>query len=90
MPDGIVMANGETRDVGGVQIEATAAYDIKPGEPFHPKGEANGYIVTIGAKRIYVVGVTECVPESARRQEHRRRVLRDQRAARAHGAGRGD
>jgi len=63
VPDGIVMANGETRDVAGVSIEATAAYDIKPGEPYHPKGEANGYIVTIGGKRIYVVGVTECVPE---------------------------
>jgi L-ascorbate metabolism protein UlaG (beta-lactamase superfamily) len=63
VPDGIVMKNGETRDVAGVRIEATAAYDIKPGEPYHPKGEANGYIVTLGSARIYVVGVTECVPE---------------------------
>ena len=63
VPDGIVMANGETITHAGVQIEATAAYDIKPGEPFHPKGEANGYILTIGGKRIYVAGVTECVLE---------------------------
>jgi L-ascorbate metabolism protein UlaG (beta-lactamase superfamily) len=63
VPDGIVMANGETREIAGVRVEATAAYDITPGESFHPKGEANGYIVTIGGKRIYVVGVTECVPE---------------------------
>lgn len=63
VPDGIVMKNGETREVAGVRIEATAAYDIKPGEPYHPKGEANGYIVTLGSRRIYVVGVTECVPE---------------------------
>ena len=63
VPDGIVMANGEAREVAGVRIEATAAYDVTPGESFHPKGEANGYIVTIGGKRIYVVGVTECVPE---------------------------
>jgi L-ascorbate metabolism protein UlaG (beta-lactamase superfamily) len=63
LPDGIVMANGDTREVGGVHIEATAAYDVKPGEPYHPKGEANGYIVTLGGTRIYVVGVTECVPE---------------------------
>jgi L-ascorbate metabolism protein UlaG (beta-lactamase superfamily) len=63
VPDGIVMANGESREVAGVRIEATAAYDIKPGEPYHPKGEANGYIVTLGGKRIYVAGVTECVPE---------------------------
>ena len=63
VPDGIVVANGETREVAGVTIEATAAYDVTPGESFHPKGEANGYIVTLGGTRIYVVGVTECVPE---------------------------
>ncbi|MEO7133464.1 MAG: MBL fold metallo-hydrolase [Vicinamibacterales bacterium] len=61
--DAIVMANGETRDIEGITVEATAAYDVKPGDPYHPKGEANGYIVTIGGRRIYVVGVTECVPE---------------------------
>ena len=63
VPDGIVMANGETRTIGGVKVEATVAYDLKPGEPFHPKGEANGYIVTVGGQRLYVVGVTECLPE---------------------------
>ena len=63
MPDGIVMNNGETREIAGVKVEATAAYDVTPGESFHPKGEANGYIVTLGGTRIYVAGVTECVPE---------------------------
>jgi len=63
VPDGIVLANGDMREIAGVRIEATPAYDIKPGEPYHPKGEANGYIVTLGGKRIYVAGVTECVPE---------------------------
>jgi L-ascorbate metabolism protein UlaG (beta-lactamase superfamily) len=63
VPDGIVMANGDRRDIAGVHVEATAAYDVTPGESFHPKGEANGYIVTLGSKRIYVVGVTECMPE---------------------------
>ena len=63
VPDGIVMANGESRDVAGVRIEATAAYDVTPGESFHPKGEANGYIVTLRGWRVYIVGVTECVPE---------------------------
>jgi L-ascorbate metabolism protein UlaG (beta-lactamase superfamily) len=63
VPDGTVMANGETRDIAGVRVEAIAAYDIKPGDPYHPKGEANGYVVTLGGRRIYVVGVTECVPE---------------------------
>ena len=63
VPDGLVMANGDKALIAGVRIEATAAYDIKPGEPYHPQGEANGYIVTIGDKRIYIAGVTECVPE---------------------------
>ena len=63
VPDGIVMANGDVREVAGVRIEAVAAYDVTPGESFHPKGEANGYILTVGGKRIYVAGVTECVPE---------------------------
>ena len=63
VPDGIVMANGDVRDVAGVRIEAVAAYDVTPGESFHPRGEANGYILTVGGTRIYVAGVTECVPE---------------------------
>ena len=63
VPDGIVLANGESREVAGIRVEATAAYDVTPGESFHPKGEANGYILTLGTRRIYVVGVTECVPE---------------------------
>jgi len=63
VPDGIVMANGETRQIAGVQVEATPAYDVTPGESFHPKAEANGYILTLGGRRVYVVGVTECVPE---------------------------
>lgn len=61
--EGMPLANGETKTVAGVTVEAIPAYDIKPGEPSHPKGEANGYLVTLGGKRIYFAGVTECVPE---------------------------
>ncbi len=63
IPDGIVLANGESTTAAGVHVESVAAYDIKPGPPEHPKGEANGYVVTLGGKRIYFAGVTECVPE---------------------------
>jgi L-ascorbate metabolism protein UlaG (beta-lactamase superfamily) len=63
LPDGIVLANGQSTTVAGVRVESIAAYDIKPGAPEHPKGEANGYVLTLGGKRIYVAGVTECVPE---------------------------
>ena len=44
-------------------VEAVPAYDIIEGEPSHPKGKANGYVITIGGKRLYIAGVTECVPE---------------------------
>ncbi len=63
VPDAIVMNNGDTKQFGAIRVEAIGAYDIKPGEPYHPKGEANGYVITVGGQRIYVVGVTECVPE---------------------------
>jgi L-ascorbate metabolism protein UlaG (beta-lactamase superfamily) len=63
VPDGIVLANGEVTTAAGYRIEAVAAYDITPGEPYHPKGEANGYVITVGTRRIYFAGVTECVPE---------------------------
>ena len=48
LADGITIANGEQRDMLGVGIEAVAAYNLTPGEPFHPKGKASGYVVTIG------------------------------------------
>jgi L-ascorbate metabolism protein UlaG (beta-lactamase superfamily) len=63
VPDGVVLANGESRTFGRVRVESIAAYDLTPGDPVHPKGEANGYVVTVGGKRLYFAGVTECVPE---------------------------
>jgi L-ascorbate metabolism protein UlaG (beta-lactamase superfamily) len=63
VPDGIVLANEESATAAGYRIDAIAAYDIKPGEPYHPKGEANGYVLTVGGRRLYFAGVTECVPE---------------------------
>jgi L-ascorbate metabolism protein UlaG (beta-lactamase superfamily) len=62
-PDGIIMANGERATEGGITVEAIPAYDIIPGEPAHPKGKSNGYVITLGGTRIYIAGVTECVPE---------------------------
>ena len=64
---GIVMKNGDAREVGGLRIEAVPAYNIvhtRPsGEPFHPRGIGNGYIITFGDKRVYVAGDTENTPE---------------------------
>lgn len=61
--EGTPLANGESKTFAGIWVEAIPAYDIKPGEPAHPKGKANGYVVTLGGKRIYFAGVTECVAE---------------------------
>jgi L-ascorbate metabolism protein UlaG (beta-lactamase superfamily) len=63
VPDGVVLANGETKEVAGIRVEAIAAYDLIPGDPFHPKGRGNGYVITLGGKRIFFSGVGECVPE---------------------------
>jgi len=60
---GIVMENGDIIKVSGVTVEAVAAYDIIPGAPEHPKGDANGYVLTLGGKRLLFAGVTECVDE---------------------------
>ena len=51
----------------GQKIEAVPAYNIKhkrsSGEPFHPRGRGNGYVVTFGKTRVYVAGDTENIPE---------------------------
>jgi L-ascorbate metabolism protein UlaG (beta-lactamase superfamily) len=64
---GTVMKNGETKTVAGVEIEAVAMYNLQrgpaAGQLFHDKGRGNGYILTLGGKRIYLSGDTECTPE---------------------------
>ena len=61
--DGAVLANGERGVFAGIEVEAVGAYDMTPGLPFHPKGEANGYVISLGGKRLFFSGVGECVPE---------------------------
>ena len=61
--DGEVLANGENGVFAGVLVEAVPAYDMTPGQPWHPKGEANGYVITLGGRRLFFSGVGECVPE---------------------------
>jgi len=64
---GTVMAAGDRRTFKGIGVEAVPAYNIKhersPGNPFHPKGEGNGYVLTLGGLRVYVAGDTENTPE---------------------------
>ncbi len=62
-----VMKNGDVREEAGFRIEAVPAYNLvhvrAPGQPFHPKGAGNGYVITFGGKRVYVAGDTENTPE---------------------------
>lgn len=64
---GIIMNNGDVQTVQGLRIEAIPAYNIvhkrAGGEPFHPKGRGNGYVITFGDKKVYVAADTENTPE---------------------------
>lgn len=54
----IVLTNGASTNINGVQIEAVPAYNGN-----HPRGTGNGYVVTIGGKRFYMAGDTGDVAE---------------------------
>ena len=64
---GIVMQNGDQRIVRGIPIEAVPAYNLvhkrENGQPFHPKGIGNGYVLTLGDLRLYIAADTENIPE---------------------------
>lgn len=65
--NGIVMKDGESKTIKGLKIEAVPAYNIvhmrSPGNPFHPKGDGNGYVITFSDKKVYVAGDTENISE---------------------------
>jgi L-ascorbate metabolism protein UlaG (beta-lactamase superfamily) len=59
-----VLANGEKTEAAGIAVEAVPAYNTTPGkEKFHPKGRDNGYVLTMGGKRVYIAGDTEDTAE---------------------------
>jgi len=59
----IVMRNGEAREVAGFRVEALPAYNLvhtrAGGQPYHPRGNGNGYVITFADVRVYVAGDTE-------------------------------
>ena len=63
----IVMHNGDELSINQIEIQAIPAYNIKHkrdnGNPYHPKGEGNGYIIKFGDKKVLVAGDTENTPE---------------------------
>ncbi|KPK74566.1 MAG: metal-dependent hydrolase [Phycisphaerae bacterium SM23_30] len=70
---GTVMENGDVQTIEGLKIEAVPAYNIvhmrSAGNPYHPKGAGNGYVITFGDKRVYVAGDTENIPEMKKLEE---------------------
>jgi L-ascorbate metabolism protein UlaG (beta-lactamase superfamily) len=59
-----VLTNGQKATVAGFPCEAVAAYNLTAERSkFHVKGRGNGYVVTLGNKRVYLSGDTEDIPE---------------------------
>lgn len=69
LPEGLkakaqVLENGATADVNGITVEAVPMYNITEDRlQYHPKGVGNGYVLTLGGKRVYIAGDTEDIPE---------------------------
>jgi len=67
LPGSTAMKSGDATTVGGVRVEAVPAYNVVQkrdgGQPYHPKGVGNGYVLTFGDTRVYVAGDTENTPE---------------------------
>lgn len=69
LPEGLkskvtVLANGETVSIAGLPVEAVPMYNLTEDRmKYHTRGRGNGYIVTLGGKRVYISGDTEDVPE---------------------------
>jgi L-ascorbate metabolism protein UlaG (beta-lactamase superfamily) len=64
-----VLANGDKSAIDGIAVEAVPAYNTTPEHTkFHPKGKGNGYVLTLGGKRVYIAGDTEEAPELAHLQ----------------------
>lgn len=62
-----VFKNGDQGSFHGIGIKAIPAYNIEHtrsnGNPFHPRGTGNGYILNFGDVNVLVGGDTENIPE---------------------------
>lgn len=65
----LVLKNNESGTYLGIRVDAVPAYNRvhmrSPNQPYHPKGEGNGYVLHFGAVRVYIAGDTEVIPEMA-------------------------
>lgn len=55
------MANGSTTNLLGLTVTAVPAYNLTSAN--HPKGTGNGYVLTLGGKRLHISGDTDDTPE---------------------------
>jgi L-ascorbate metabolism protein UlaG (beta-lactamase superfamily) len=64
-PNMVILANGGNTDQGGINIAAIPMYNLPASttDPRHPKGRGNGYVLSVGGKRIYLSGDTQGIPE---------------------------
>ncbi|MBK6267288.1 MBL fold metallo-hydrolase [Marivirga sp. S37H4] len=60
----IVLNNDESTLYQSIEISALPMYNLPESEDSrHTKGRGNGYVLTIGGKKIYISGDTEDIPE---------------------------
>jgi len=57
------MANGDKIEVAGILINAVPMYNLPEEGARHAEGWGNGYVLSMGGKKIYVSGYTEGIPE---------------------------
>lgn len=60
----VILKNGDKTEQASISIEAIPMYNLPEApDAFHTKGRGNGYVLTIGGKKIYISGDTEDIPE---------------------------
>lgn len=60
----VILKNGDQTEQAGISIIAIPMYNLPEApDAMHTKGRGNGYVLTIGGKRIYISGDTEDTPE---------------------------
>lgn len=65
-----ILGNGEQTTWNKIQINAIPMYNLpESADARHTKGRGNGYVLTIGGKKIYISGDTEDIPEMRQLQQ---------------------
>ncbi|MEJ2239383.1 MAG: MBL fold metallo-hydrolase, partial [Gemmatimonadales bacterium] len=58
------LANGDETSLLDLSVEAIPMYNLTEDRlQYHERGRGNGYVVTLGGRRIYISGDTEDIPE---------------------------